>query len=309
MSCIAVDDGPADICANCGTTASDTVKLKICTACRLVKYCGVDCQRAHRKTHKKACKQRVAELRDEQLYSQGLERPEGDFCPLCALPIPLPVIDHSGSSACCMKRICNGCELAARRQGMNGCAFCRTPFPVTDAGVLEMIKARVAKKDPEAIDDLGGQIFYAGLGLEKDMQRAVELWTKAAELGSIQALFNLGNSYRNGEGVEQDMAKAVGFYAKAAMKGHAQARHNLGALDGQEGNFDSAVKHYLISAKMGLQDSVEMIERIFMFGSATKEQYAEALKGYRDAVEEMKSHDRDEAKALLERDRKSKREE
>ena len=33
-------------------------------------------------------------------------------------------------------------------------------------------------------------------------------------------------------------------------------------------------------------------------GIATKEQYSEALKGYQDAVEEMKSHDRDEAKRL-----------
>ena len=33
-------------------------------------------------------------------------------------------------------------------------------------------------------------------------------------------------------------------------------------------------------------------------GNETKEQYAEALKGYQNAVEEMKSHDRDEAKSL-----------
>ena len=31
-------------------------------------------------------------------------------------------------------------------------------------------------------------------------------------------------------------------------------------------------------------------------GNATKEQYNQALKGYQDAVEEMNSHDRDEAK-------------
>ena len=36
-----------------------------------------------------------------------------------------------------------------------------------------------------------------------------------------------------------------------------------------------------------------------MGGMATKEQYAQALKGYQDAVEETKSHDRDEAKAYL----------
>ncbi|EJK65389.1 hypothetical protein THAOC_13754, partial [Thalassiosira oceanica] len=89
-----------EACANCGKHGSDTVKLKNCTACRLVKYCGVDCQRTHRKQHKKACKQRAAELKDEQLYGRGLERPEGDFCPICTLPIPLPMDRHSTCSAC-----------------------------------------------------------------------------------------------------------------------------------------------------------------------------------------------------------------
>ena len=108
------DNGSDEVCANCGKTGSDTVKLKDCTACRLVKYCGVDCQKAHRKQHKKACKQRAAELEEERLYSQGLERPERDFCPICTLKIPIPICHHSFFKACCMKRICSGCSLAAQ---------------------------------------------------------------------------------------------------------------------------------------------------------------------------------------------------
>ena len=130
------------------------------------------------------------------------------------------------------------------------------------------------------------------------MLRAAKLREEAAQLGSIEALFNLGNSHRLGKGVEQDMAKAAQFYTKAAMQGHVIARHNLGSLEGQKGNYDRAVRHWLISAKMGHKDSIENIKRIFMAGGATKEQYAEALRGYQDAVDEMKSHDRDEAKRL-----------
>ena len=58
------------------------------------------------------------------------------------------------------------------------------------------------------------------------------------------------------------------------------------------------MRHFLISAKMGLKDSVKSIKQMFMARFATKEQYAEALKGYQNAVEETKSHDRDEANAL-----------
>ncbi|EJK50610.1 hypothetical protein THAOC_30355 [Thalassiosira oceanica] len=50
---------------------------------------------------------------------------------------------------------------------------------------------------------------------------------------------------------------------------------------------------------MGDGRSVENVKRAFIGGFARKEQYTEALKGYQDAVDEMKSHDRDGAKAYL----------
>ncbi|EJK54371.1 hypothetical protein THAOC_26007, partial [Thalassiosira oceanica] len=193
MRCVPCEGEGDEACANCGKLGSNAVKLKNCTACRLVKYCGVDCQRAHRKLHKKACKQRVAELKDEQLYSQGLERPEGDFCPICTLPIPLPM-------------------------GNNG----------TDT--LAKIQARVLKKDPTAMSFLGEQFFFGSLGLQKEMQRAIKLWTEAAELGSINALFRLGDVYNEGNGVQQDKAKAAQFWSKAAMQGHARAPEHDGEV-------------------------------------------------------------------------------
>ena len=288
-------------CANCGKTGSNAVKLKKCTACRLVKYCGVDCQRAHRKQHKEACKKRAAELKDEQLYSQGLERPEGDFCTICTLPIPLPMGQHSVFRACCMKMICYGCDVAAQKRGMRACAFCRSPHHDNDADRLAMIQARVEKRDPEAILFLGNQYVHEGLGLQKNMQKAIKLYTEAAELDSIEANFRLGCAYDHGEGVEQDLATAAEFYKKAAMQGHALSRYNLGCYEGKRGDHDRAVRHVLISAKMGHLKSVQTIKNILMQGLATKEQYAEALKGYQDAVEETKSHDRDEAKRLGQR--------
>ena len=299
MSCVPGEGEGDDVCANCGKTGSDTVKLKDCTACRLVKYCSVDCQKAHRTQHKKACKQRVAELKDEELYNQGHERPEGDFCPICTMPIPLPVNDHSVVHLCCMKKICKGCDHAAKKRGMSDCPFCRTPRPVTNADELAMIQARVGKKDPEAIYLLGGKYAHGHLGLQKDTRRAVELLEEAAELGSNDALCYLGVVYHRGEGeVQEDKVKGIHFYKKAAMQGHVQSRFNLGCCEWKKENYDRAVRHWLISAKMGHKGSLEIIKEMFMAGVATKEQYAEALKGYQDAVEEMKSHDRDEAKRL-----------
>ena len=49
MSRNAVDGGRADVCANrgkCSVGEGGAVKLKDCAACRLVKYCGVECYNA-----------------------------------------------------------------------------------------------------------------------------------------------------------------------------------------------------------------------------------------------------------------------
>ena len=80
---------------------------------------------------------------------------------------------------------------------------------------------------------------------------------------------------------------------------HAHSRHNLGANEYGEGNDELAVQHYMITAKMGYEVSLNAIKDMFTKGLATRAQYAEALMGYRDAVEEKKSPQRAEAKRLM----------
>ena len=94
-SCIAVDDDSIDVCSNCGIDSSGsgggTFKLKNCNACRLVKYCGVDCQKPEgppQAAQEGLQATRGRNNKDEQLYSQGHERPKEDICPICTLPIP-----------------------------------------------------------------------------------------------------------------------------------------------------------------------------------------------------------------------------
>ena len=298
-SCVPASAHAADVCANCGQEGgNDGVKLKNCTACLLVKYCGVDCQKAHRKQHKKACKERAAEVKDERLYGRGLERHEKSFCPICTLAVPLPTDKHSVINQCCMKRVCNGCLLAVHKSGnYDKCPFCRAPTINVDADeMLKSVQARAKKKDPEAIKHLGDEYSFGHLGSEHDAARAVELWTEAADLGSVDACYQLGVAFITGKGVEKNVKRGVLFYEKAAMLGDVDARHNLGCYEFERGNYDRAVRHFLISAKMGHEDSLEMIKHLFKGGLATKLQYAEALKGYRDAMEEMKSPEREEAR-------------
>ncbi|EJK74497.1 hypothetical protein THAOC_03822 [Thalassiosira oceanica] len=234
----------------------------------------------------------------QRLLNEGHERWEGHRCPICFLFIELPMDKHAQINACCMKLVCKGCGLAAQLRGLRGCPFCRTPRPTGDASKLAMIQKRVNKRDADAIYHLGSKHYHGQLGLAKDVPRAIELWTEAAELGSVDALSSLGIIYYFGEGLEEDKPRGIRHLQEAAMEGHVHSRHNIGAVECNNGNYDLAVQHWMISAKMGYGNSLNEIKEMFMEGEATKAQYAEALRGFGDAVGEMKSHQREEAKRL-----------
>ena len=149
----------SEICAHCGKGESGseggTVKLKNCVACYVVKYCSVDCQKADRPTHKRACKRRAAELRDERLFSSGHEFYLGD-CPICTIPFPLSAYERSFTS-CCVKTICLGCDIASADSPL--CPFCRSDQESVVPGMrVAMVRARMEKGDPVAYEKLG--CFY-----------------------------------------------------------------------------------------------------------------------------------------------------
>ena len=242
----------------------------------------------------------AAQNLQQRLTTSGLERPEGDACTICFLLIELPMDEHSNWNACCMKTVCNGCALAAlRRRMFSSCPFCRTPFTDDEASQFAMVQKRADKRDAEAMHFLGQTYYHGKLGLKKDVPRAIELWTRAAELGSLDAHFHLGSIYYNGgDGVEQDKPRGFRHWEKAALDGHVKCRHNLGAVEKICGNYEPAVQHLMITAKMGCEKSLNVIRDMFKEGHATKAQYAEALRGFGDALDEMKSPQREEAKRI-----------
>ena len=77
-------------CASCGAAEVDDIKLKECNGCHLVKYCSDECQRDHKPQHKRACKKRAAEIRDELLFKQPESNHLGD-CPICCLPLAIDI--------------------------------------------------------------------------------------------------------------------------------------------------------------------------------------------------------------------------
>ena len=81
------------------------------------------------------------------------------------------------------------------------------------------------------------------------------------------------------------------------MGGNVNARHNLGVNEENAGNFDRALKHYMIATRGGDTDSLNNIKDMYTDGKATKEDYMKALESYQEYLSEIKSKQRDEAAA------------
>jgi TPR repeat protein len=62
-----------------------------------------------------------------------------------------------------------------------------------------------------------------GYLVEKDMEKGLEWYRKAADLGNARSMYALGYAYQCGQGVETDLAEAAKWYEKAALAGHQNA--------------------------------------------------------------------------------------
>jgi len=294
-----------ETCANCGKDGASNV----CNKCKLVKYCNAVCKKKHKKKHKKECEEyvrhaakkheeevrRAAELHDIELFKQSPQQEEE--CPICFQRIPLLSTGKKYKS-CCGKVICSGCVHAQFIRDVPLCPFCRTLEPTSEDEVVKRMMKRVEKDDVQANSSLGSFYAHGNWGLSQDMNKALEFWHRAAELGHTQAYFSIGCAYYNGIGVKKDKKKANHYFELAAMRGDAAARHSLGVHEWNAGNDDRALKHFLISVEGGYNGALKKIQQLYSNGDTTKDVYTQALRAYQKYLAEIRSAQRDEAAAF-----------
>jgi TPR repeat protein len=128
------------------------------------------------------------------------------------------------------------------------CPFCNSEqYRKTDEDTVEELMKQVEVNDAGAMYALGNHHYNGNVGLQQDWEKAHELWTQAAALGSSQAHCHMGNEYNKGG----DLKKAKFYTKAAAMAGHDGARNNLGTMEANSGNMERAVKHWIIAASAG----------------------------------------------------------
>jgi hypothetical protein len=285
-----------EVCANCGIAPVDDIKLKICDGgCDKVKYCSNTCQENHRQQHDEVCKKRKVELHDKELFEQPEESHLGE-CPICFIPLPLDKTKYSFYSCCC-KSMCNGCSYAdCMNNRRNRCPFCREPVVRGEEENNKRVMERVKANDPAALTQMG-----VIRGKEGDYETAFEYFKEAAELGDASAHYRLGGMYYRGEGVEKDLEKGIHHLEKASICGNPDARHYLACDEWKKNDIERSVKHFIIAAKLGHEESMKALWKVFSCGNITKEELDDTLRTHKAAIDATKSSQRDAAEAYCRR--------
>ena len=107
--------------------------------------------------------------------------------------------------------------------------------------------------------------YERGLGVAKDVPRAVHLYEFVAKEGYVNAWTTLGSIFLNGkDGVAIDLPRARKYLKKGANAGHVKAQYNLGLsyLKGNptESDVEAGIKYLKLASDGGDKESKELID-------------------------------------------------
>ena len=127
---------------------------------------------------------------------------------------------------------------------------------------LEVLNKRSLEGDHEAMTELG-YLYFAGVKVEKDLDRALKFYEKAAKKGNLQAMSNLCNMYLYGTGVKINIVEAWNLCREPARQGHTNAMVMMAEMART-----SELKSYFKNDTKIIEFSFKMYEAAAMRGHA-----------------------------------------
>ena len=99
----------------------------------------------------------------------------------------------------------------------------------TNDEVISILKSHGAKTHDE-LEELAqlGDSYFEGNGVQRDYEKAVELYTEAADQGNVHGMVDLGTCYLKGCGVAKNEYQAFYLFMDAAEQGDLTGQLNLG---------------------------------------------------------------------------------
>ena len=152
---------------------------------------------------------------------------------------------------------------------------------------------------PEAQNELGN-MYYFGLGVERDYSKSFNYYRNAAKAGYVDAQNSLGECYLLGKGVDRDNEEAIKWIKRAAEQGNVFAQKSMGefylrGLAGLSQNYTEAVKWYQKAANQGDENAQCNLGLCYYYGYGVNINYSEASKWLHLAAKNGNEH----AKTLI----------
>ena len=143
-----------------------------------------------------------------------------------------------------------------------------------------------AQNNPIALNNLGS-LYFNGIGVQKDIRTALDLFQKSADLGNENAAINLAFIYLKGGAKDAERnRKAVGLFEKAQAKSHiAQFMLGYAYYKGFVVPQDYEKAFALIKkAAMGdsnIDEAQLILAKLYRHGYGTVQNYQNAIGAYR----------------------------
>ena len=122
---------------------------------------------------------------------------------------------------------------------------------------------KMADHDCKYSQCLLGIMYEQGIGVKKDVSKAISWYQKAAEKGMADAQYRLGRLYYFGKEVKRNPSKAAKLFNQAAEQGVAKAQYFLGLMylkgDGLPKDLRKARRWLRISADKGIVEAKKLL--------------------------------------------------
>ena len=157
-----------------------------------------------------------------------MHHPVIERCPLCLDDVEIKSRYSMHLFACpCVNPVCAECAPSMTLILERKCPLCRSDFPESEEERNDVL-IKAAENGRPAAQFMVGHSYYSGTnGVPLDKEEAVR-WHKLAAGGNqLDAIYALALLYRGGDCVEQSHRKALELMTKAADMGWAQAQIKL----------------------------------------------------------------------------------
>ena len=129
-----------------------------------------------------------------------------------------------------------------------------------------------AEQDDVSAQNTIGFMYMMGKGVTKDRDLALYWLKKAAESGSSEAMYHIGDMYENSQCfMEQDMKEAVRWYTMSADAGDSDAMYSLAGIHMMEKtkyfSLSKSAKYLESAAELGHGEAQHQIGMMYAYGA------------------------------------------